>query len=64
MGIAGFVIAVAAGFVVPPVVRAIIEPMNLVTGPPIDVVVSSLELSVIVFMLAWHHLFDDYPSSN
>ena len=64
MGIAGFVIAVAAGFVVPPVVRAIIEPMNLVTGPPIDVVVSSLELSVIVFMLAWHHLFDDYPSSE
>lgn len=62
MGIAGFVIAVAAGFAMPPVVRAIIEPLELVKGPPIDVVVSSLELSVIVFMLAWHHLFDDYPS--
>ena len=38
--------------------------MNLVTGPPLDVVVASLELSVIVFMLAWHHLFDDYPSAT
>ena len=62
MGIAGFIIALAAGFIMPPILRAIIAPLNLVTGPPLDVVVSSLELSIIVFMLAWHHLFDDYPS--
>jgi AAT family amino acid transporter len=64
MGIVGFVIALAAGFIVPPIVKAIIAPLNLVAGPPLDVVVASLELSVIVFMLAWHHLFEDYPSAT
>lgn len=64
MGLVGFAIAVAAGFVVPPIVKSIIAPLNLVVGPPLDVVVASLELSVIVFMLAWHHLFDDFPSAT
>ena len=64
MGIIGFAIAIAAGFIMPAILRIIIAPLNLVTGPPIDVVVASLELSVIVFMLAWHHLFEDYPSAT
>lgn len=64
MGLIGFAIAAAAGFVVPPVVKSLIAPLNLLVGPPLDVVVASLELSVIVFMLAWHHLFDDYPSAG
>lgn len=63
MGVAGFFVAVAAGFVIPPLVRGLVAPLDLVPGAPLDVVVSSLELSVIVFMLAWHHLFDDYPSA-
>jgi len=64
MGMVGFVIALAAGFALPPVIKSIVEPLNLVPGVPVYVVVASLELSVIVFMLAWHHLFDDYPSSQ
>lgn len=63
MGIIGFAIAIAAGFILPPILKSIIGPLNLLTGPPLDVVVASLELSVIVFMLAWHHLFDDYPAT-
>lgn len=63
MGIIGFAIAIAAGFILPPILKSIIAPLNLVTGPPLEIVVASLELSVIVFMLAWHHLFDDYPSA-
>lgn len=63
MGIIGFAIALAAGFVMPSIIKGIIAPLNLVSGPPLDAVAASLELSVIVFMLAWHHLFEDYPSA-
>jgi len=64
MGLVGFLIALAAGFILPPVIKSFVEPLNLVAGVPVYVVVASLELSVIVFMLAWHHLFDDYPSAK
>ena len=64
MAIIGFIIALAAGFLIPPVLKSIIEPMNLVPGTPVYVIVASLELSVIVFMLAWHHLFEDWPNAT
>lgn len=64
MGLVGLVIALAAGLSLPPAIKSIVEPLNLVPGVPVYVVVASLELSVIVFMLAWHHLFDDYPSAQ
>jgi AAT family amino acid transporter len=64
MAIVGFLIALAAGFTIPPILKSIIEPLNLVPGTPPFVIVASLELSVIVFMLAWHHLFDDYPNAQ
>lgn len=65
MGIIGFLIALAGGFIVPPIIKSIIIPLNLVPAKiPADVIVASLELSVIVFMLAWHHLFDDYPNEK
>ena len=63
MAIVGFFIALIAGFLIPPFLKSIVEPMNLVPGTPVYVVVASLELSVIVFMLAWHHLFEDYPNA-
>lgn len=63
MGVIGFAIAIAAGFIMPAALRKIIAPLNLAAGLPLDVVAASLELSVIVFMLAWHHLFDDYPNA-
>lgn len=64
MAIIGLVIALAAGFIVPPIIKSIVEPLALVSGTPADVIVASLVLSVIVFMLAWHHLFEDYPSAK
>lgn len=62
MGIVGLIIALAAGFIVPPLLKSIVGPLNLVPNMPADVVVASLELSVVVFIFAWHHLFDDFPS--
>jgi len=64
MAIIGFLIALVAGLIIPPALRGIVEPMNLLPGAPVDAVIASLELSVIVFMLAWHHLFEDYPSAE
>ncbi len=64
MGIAGLVIALAAGLLLPPLVRGIITPLNLSPGTPPDLLVASLGLSIVVTMLAWHHLFDDYPSAR
>jgi AAT family amino acid transporter len=64
MFIVGLAIALAAGFLIPPAVKAIVEPMNLVPGTPVYVIAASLELSVIVFMLAWHHLFEDWPNAS
>ncbi len=63
MAIAGFLIALAAGLTIPNLLRPIVEPLNLLPGAPVDAAIASLELSVIVFMLVWHHLFEDYPSA-
>ncbi|MGE4544786.1 MAG: hypothetical protein AB7D06_11830 [Pedobacter sp.] len=64
MGMVGVLFAIAGGFVLPAVTRGIVEPLNLLPGAPVDIVVSSLELTVIIMMLAWHHLFESYPSPN
>lgn len=64
MGIVGVFIGIVAGFVFPPVLRSIFGPMDLLPGAPVDIVVSSLELSVIIVILAWAELFDSYPSAD
>lgn len=64
MGIIGLIIALAAAFIVPPILKGIVGPLNLVPGMPVDIIVASLELSVVVFIFAWHHLFDDFPSAQ
>ena len=63
-GLVGLAISLAAGLFVPSALRALLGPMNLLPGVPVDLVVASLELSVIVFQLTWHHLFDDYPNAQ
>jgi len=63
-GLVGLAIALAAGFIIPPALSKIVEPMNLVPGAPADLVVASLGLSTVCFLLTWHHLFDDYPGPN
>jgi len=64
MGIVGFVIALAAGLIVPPIVRGIIAPLDLLPGAPVDLAVASIILTGVISMLFWHHLFDDYPSAQ
>lgn len=64
MGIAGLIIALAAGLTLPSVIRGIITPLNLLPGVPPDLLTASLGLSCVVSLLAWHHLFDDYPSAQ
>ncbi|MDD2554261.1 MAG: hypothetical protein PHP51_06795, partial [Desulfotomaculaceae bacterium] len=64
MGIAGLIIALAAGLTLPSVIRGIITPLNLLPGTPPDLLTASLGLSCVISLLAWHHLFDDYPSAQ
>lgn len=64
MGFVGLIIAFIGGVSIPPVLRPIVGPLNLLPGVPVDVVITSLEVSVIMFTLLWHHLFDDYPPAQ
>ena len=64
MGLIGFVISLVFAFVVPAILRPIVGPLNLVPGAPVDLVIASLVLSVIITMLMWHHVFDDYPTAQ
>lgn len=63
-GFATFVLALAAGFLLPPLLRPVVVALDLLPTAPADLVVASLVLSVIVVMLLWHHLFDDYPGAD
>ena len=64
MGFVGLAIALVMGFVTPALLRPIIGPLNLVPGTPVDLIIASLELSCVVVLLMWHHLFDDYPTAQ
>jgi AAT family amino acid transporter len=62
-GFIGLIIAIVAALAIPPVLRMIVSPFDLLPGAPPDLVVASLVLSSVTFLLLWHHLFDDYPSA-
>lgn len=62
MGFVGFIIALAGGFAIPAILRPLLAP--LMPGVPLDVVVTSFEISIITFTLLWHHIFDDYPTAQ
>ena len=61
---AGLIIALIAGPTLPHVIRSVIAPLDLLPGTSPDLLTASLGLSMVVTMLAWHHLFDDYPSAQ
>jgi len=63
MGLVGLAIALLMSWLTPMAFRAFMAPMDLLPGVPLDVQVASLELSVVIFMLTWHHLFDDWPTA-
>ena len=65
MGLAGFVIAlVCGGFLTPMFYTHLITAFNINPGVNPNITAASLELSLIVFLLCWHHLFDDYPGPD
>jgi AAT family amino acid transporter len=65
MGLIGLVIALlCGGFLTPAFYGAVIKTFNINPGVNPSLTTASLELSLIVAMLCWHHLFDDYPSAE
>lgn len=52
MGFVGLIIAFIGGVSIPLVLRPIVGPLNLLPGVPVDVVITSLEVSVIMFYSA------------
>lgn len=64
MGFAGTILAIIGGFVLPPIYKALLLPLNLMPGAPLDLVVTIVELATITWLLAWHHLFSDYPRTE
>lgn len=62
MGLAGLIIAlIGGGWLMPTVLRAAVTSLQILPEMDPGVVTASLELSCIVMMLTWHHLFEDYP---
>lgn len=65
MGLVGLVGAlILGGYLTPSVYVALIQAFNINPGVDPHITAASLELSVIVTMLCWHHLFDDYPGAE
>lgn len=64
MGLAGLAIALVCGYGTLQVVRPFIASLNLMPGAPVDLLVASFVLSIILVQLLWHHLFDDYPTAQ
>jgi len=65
LGLVGLVIAlIGGGFVTPQIYLAAIKAFSINPGVNPYVTAASLELSLIVTMLCWHHLFDDYPGTE
>jgi hypothetical protein len=64
MAFVGLIISLIMGFAIPAILRPIVGPLNLLPGAPVDLVIASLMLSVIVCTLLWHHVFDDFPTAQ
>jgi AAT family amino acid transporter len=65
LGIVGALIAlVGGGFLTPLFYDSLIRAFDINPGVNPKITAASLELSLVVFMLCWHHLFDDYPGSD
>lgn len=63
-GFVGLIISLVMAFVIRGALRVILEPMGLLNGAPVDLVITSLVLSIITTALLWHHQFFDYPGED
>lgn len=64
MGIAGFIIAFIASHLTLNGLRVVLNSLATSLDMPIDLVIASFVLSIIVTMLVWHHHFYDYPTKE
>ncbi|RAI45975.1 hypothetical protein [Rhodoplanes roseus] len=65
MGLSGLAVALVCGGIVMPEFYAwLARSFQMNPGVNPYVTAASLELSLIVTMLCWHHLFDDYPGAD
>lgn len=65
MGLTGLIVSlICGGFLMPMFYNGLIKAFDINPGVNPNLTAASLELSLIVFMLCWHHLFDDYPGAD
>jgi len=65
LGLTGVVIAlVCGGYLMPAFYVSIITAFQINPGVNPHITAASLELSLIVVLLCWHHLFDDFPGAE
>jgi AAT family amino acid transporter len=63
-GFVGLGIALVMAFLMRAGLRILLAPMQLLNGAPVDLVITSLVLSIITVGLTWHHQFFDYPNQE
>ena len=63
-GFIGFGISFVMAFAMRGLLRIVLAPMDLLNGQPVDLVITSLVLSIITVGLTWHHQFFDYPDQE
>lgn len=63
-GFIGLAISLVMAFLMRGALRVILEPLDLLNGQPVDLVITSLVLSIITVGLTWHHQFFDYPDKT
>jgi AAT family amino acid transporter len=65
MGLAGLVVAlICGGFLMPAGYVWLIRRFQINAGVNPYLTAASLELSLVVTLLCWHHLFEDWPGTD
>lgn len=64
MGLVGLVIALIGGYGTMLLLRLLLGPLNLLPGVPLDLIIASFALSLVMVQLLWHHIFDDFPTAQ
>lgn len=63
-GLITIILSILLAFIIRGFLRMILEPMDLLNGQPVDLVITSLVLSIITTALLWHHQFFDFPGED
>lgn len=63
-GLIGIIIAWAGALGIRALLRVVLAPLDLLNGQPVDLVITSIVLSIITTALLWHHQFFDFPGED